>query len=70
LNEDIGMNFTQFSRMLDEYGAAINIDNAMRNYRVEHNKEKTLYNWYNELFGRDKDNFCAIKISKKRLYGL
>lgn len=70
LNEDIGMNFIQFSRMLDEYGAAINIDNAMRNYRVEHDKNKTIYNWYNELFGRDKDNFCAIKISKKRLYGL
>lgn len=68
VKEDINMSFTEFSMFIDGLKNAILIDNAMRNYKLGHDKTKTIYNWYNELFGKDKDNFAAIKISKKRFY--
>ncbi len=70
VKKDLNISFAKFSILIDELKGAILIDNAMRNYRVGHDKNKTIYNWYLELFGKDKDNFAAIKISKKRFYGL
>lgn len=70
IKDDININFVDFSILIDSLKSAILLDTAMRNWRVEHDKDKTLYNWYIELFGKDKDNFAAIKISKKLFYGL
>jgi len=66
----VGMTYVDFSIFIDGLKSAILIDNAMRNYRVGHDKTKTIYNWYNEIFGHDKDNFAAIKINKKAFYKL
>jgi ASC-1-like (ASCH) protein len=70
IKDDIGMSYARFSIFVDTLKNAILIDNAMRNYRVGHDKNKTIYNWYVELFGKNKDEFASIKISKKKLYGL
>ncbi len=70
IKEDIGMTFVDFSMLIDGLKSAILLDNAMRNYRMGHDKDKTIYHWYNELFGHDKDNFAAIKINKKAFYRL
>ena len=70
IKDDVGMTYVDFSIFIDGLKSAILIDNAMRNYRVGHDKTKTIYNWYNEIFGHDKDNFAAIKINKKAFYKL
>ena len=70
IKEDIGMNFVNFSMLIDGLKSSISSDNAMRNFRIDHDRSKTPYNWYNELFGKDKDNFAALKINKKAFYKL
>ena len=69
IKDDVSISFVEFSRTIDSLKGSIHIDNAMRNYRLGHDKNKTIYNWYVELFGKEKDEFAAIKINKKLFYG-
>ena len=70
LKSDINIGYVEFAQAIESMKDYIGIENAMKNYRLGHDKSKNIYNWYLELFSDNKDNFGAIKINKKNVYGL
>jgi len=70
LKADLNIGYVEFVQAIEALKSYINIENAMRNYRLGSDKTKTIYNWYLELFDGVKDDFGCIKINKKSFYGL
>lgn len=64
LKDDLKISYIEFCRILDTQKNSIKPESGKRNYRLGHDKKKTIVAWYKELFDKNLDEYCALKINK------
>jgi hypothetical protein len=70
LRKDLDISYVEFIEILREYDGYVNHDNGSKNWRIGSNKKMSVYGAYREYIGDNKDNYCAIRMSKSGILNI